>query len=53
MERFKSPGSVQRFLSTHAAVRNTFSVQRCLTPRATLRLLRGEAFQTWQAGTVA
>src|SRR5208337_4291768 len=28
MQRFKSPGSAQRFLSVHAAVHNTFNVQR-------------------------
>src|SRR3954471_8422709 len=29
-QRFKSPGSAQRFLAMHAAVQNTFSVQRPL-----------------------
>ena len=53
MQRFKSPGSAQRFLSVHAADHNTFNVQRHLTSRNTLRLLRGEAFQTWRAGTAA
>jgi transposase-like protein len=53
MQRFKSPGSAQRFLSTHAAVHNTFNVQRHLTSLATLRALRGEALQTWQAATAA
>jgi transposase-like protein len=53
MQRFKSPGSAQRFLSTHAAVHNTFNVQRHLTSRATLRALRGEALQTWRAATAA
>jgi transposase-like protein len=33
MQRFKSPGSAQRFLSIHAAVQNTFNVQR-LPPHA-------------------
>ena len=31
MQRFKRPGSAQKFLSTHAAVYNTFNVQRQLT----------------------
>jgi len=31
MQRFKSPGSAQRFQSIHAAVFNTFNVQRHLT----------------------
>ena len=52
MQRFKSPGS-QRFLSVHAAVQNTFNVQRHLTSRRTLRVLREEAFQTWRAATAA
>ena len=46
MQRFKSPGSAQRFLSIHAAVFNTFNVQRHLISRDTLRVLRDEAFRT-------
>ena len=42
MQRFKSPGSAQRFLSVHAVVQNTFNVQRHLVSRNTLRVLRGE-----------
>ena len=53
MQRFKSPGSAQRFLSVHAAVHNTFNVQRHLTSRRTLRVLRDEAFRTWRAATAA
>ena len=53
MQRFKSPGSAQRFLSVHAVVHNSFNVQRHLVSRNTLRALRGEAFQNWQAATAA
>ena len=35
VQRFKSPGSAQGFLSLHAAVHNTFNVQRHLTSRRT------------------
>ena len=53
MQRFKSPGSAQRFLSVHAVVQNTFNVQRHLVSRNTLRALRGEAFQNWRAASAA
>src|SRR5580704_1610899 len=53
MQRFKSPGSAQRFLSIHAVVHNSFNVQRHLVSRNTLRALRGEAFQNWRAATAA
>ena len=53
MQRFKSPGSAQRFLSVHAAVQNTFNVQRHLISRRTLRVFRDEAFRTWRAATAA
>jgi len=53
MQRFKSPGSAQRFLSVHAAVHNTFNIQRHFVCRNTLRALRGEALQNWLAATAA
>ncbi len=53
MQRFKSPGSAQRFLSVHAAVYNTFNVQRHLISRPTLRLFRAEAMTYWNAATAA
>jgi len=43
MLRFKSARSAQRFLSMHAAVHNTFNLQRHLISRATLRIFRAEA----------
>jgi transposase-like protein len=53
MQRFKSPGSAQRFLSVHAAVHNAFNTQRHLTYRKTLRILRGAALATWRTVTAA
>jgi transposase-like protein len=53
MQRFKSAGSAQRFLSTHATVYNTFNVQRHLITRKTLRLFRNEASSVWRAVTAA
>jgi len=53
MQRFKSPGSAQHFLSVHAAVHNTFNTQRHLTSRNALRILKGAAFATWRTATAA
>ena len=52
-QRFKSQGSAQRFLATHAAVYNTFNVQRHLIRRSTLRYLRTAAMPTWNAATLS
>ena len=51
MQRFKSPGSAQRFLSVHAAVHNTFNTQRHVTRRASSgagHLTPGDLFGTWR-----
>ena len=53
MQRFKSPGSAQRFLSLHSAVHNTFNLQRHLVSRRTLRQFRAEAAHAWQSATAA
>ena len=52
-QRFKSQGSAQRFLATHAAIYNTFNVQRHLISRCTLRHLRDNAMATWVAATAS
>ena len=52
-QKFKSQGSAQRFLATHAAVYNAFNVQRHLIRRPTLRQFRAEAMATWAAATTA
>ena len=41
MQRFKTARSAQRFLSMHAAVHNTFNLQRHLVSRSTLRIFPG------------
>jgi putative transposase len=48
MQRFKSAGSAQKFLSTHAAASNTFNVQRHLTSARSHRVLRAAAMSTWR-----
>jgi putative transposase len=53
MQRFKSAGSAQKFLSTHAAVYNTFNVQRHLTSAQTHRVLRVAATTTWREAVAA
>jgi hypothetical protein len=53
MQRFKSPGSAQKFLSNHAAVFNTFNVQRHLASAQTHRTLRAAAMDTWRTAVAA
>lgn len=47
-QRFKSPGSAQRFLNVQSSVYNTFYVQRHLLGRTTFKQLRNEAFSAWK-----
>src|SRR6266699_1620809 len=53
MQRFKSAASAQRFLSVHAAVHNTFNLQRHLVSRSTPRIFRSEAAAQWRSATIA
>ena len=53
LQRFKSQGSAQRFLSSHAAVYNTFNLQRHLISRRTLRIFRAEAADQWNTAVAA
>jgi DDE domain len=53
MQGFKSAKSAQRFVSTHAAVYNTFNVQRHLISRRTHRQFRTAAHNSWRDATAA
>src|SRR5881397_2522189 len=53
VQLFKSARSAQRFLSMHAAVHNTFNLQRHLISRSTLRAFRAEAAAQWQYAITA
>ena len=53
VQRFKSPRSAQRFLSMHAAVYNTFNLQRHLVSRSTLRKFRTDAAAQWKSAVTA
>jgi len=53
MQRFKSARSAQRFLSMHAAVHNTFNLQRHLVSRSALRVFRAEAASAWRNAAAA
>lgn len=52
-QKFKSQGSAQRFLASHAAVYNTFNLQAHLISRPSLRILRARADRAWEAATIA
>ena len=53
LQRFKSAKSAQRFLNMHAAVHNTFNLQRHLISRSTLRIFRAKAAAQWSDAVAA
>ena len=53
MQRFKSQGSAQKFLSVHAAVYNISNTQRHLTSRPVMKQLRSAAHEAWAQATAA
>ncbi|MCH8861150.1 MAG: IS6 family transposase [Proteobacteria bacterium] len=53
MQRFKSPGSAQRFLNIQSAAYNTFYSQRHLINRPTFKRYRAEAFDVWENAAAA
>ena len=52
-QRFKSPGSAQRFLNIHSSVYNTFTVQRHFLSRPTFKRFRADAFNVWESASAA
>jgi transposase-like protein len=53
LQRFKSPGSAQRFLSIHSATYNTFCHQRHLLKRPMLKGLRTASLDAQRTASVA
>lgn len=53
MQRFKSPGSAQRFLNLQSATYNNFYLQRHLLNRTTFKHYRVEAFDVWRSASTA
>jgi putative transposase len=51
MQRFKSPGQAQRFLSSHAMIYGHFRPRRHLMTAARYRRARAEAFRVWREET--
>ena len=51
MQRFKSAGHAQRFLTIHGLIQNLFRVGRHLLRAVNHRLFRERAFGAWNAVT--
>jgi len=52
-QRFKSPGSAQRFLAIHAAIYNAFTHQRHLLRRPHFKQLLAGSFGAWEEASAA
>jgi putative transposase len=53
MQRFKSPGQAQDFLSAHAFINGHFRPRRHLLTANNYRAIRSEAFRIWKQETCA
>jgi putative transposase len=53
MQKFKSPGSAEKFLNIQSATYNTFYFQRHLLKRAAYKGCRAEALDVWENAGVA
>ncbi len=51
MQKFKSPGSAQRFLNVQSATYNTFYLQRHLINRTDFKHYRTNAFNVWECAS--
>jgi putative transposase len=51
MQRFKSPGQAQHFLSAHAFIHDHFHPRQHRLTATTYRAIRTEAFNAWHQGT--
>ena len=51
MQRFKSPGQAQQFLSAHAMIYGHFRPRRHLMTAARYRRTRAKAFRVWRQET--
>ena len=51
MQRFKSPGQAQRFLSSHAMIYGHFRPRRHLMTADQYRRARAKAFRVWRRET--
>ncbi len=52
IQRFKSPGSAQRFLNVHASTYNHFDLQRHLIDRSLFKDLGAAAFSGWKVAAL-